>query len=81
MTVRVTVHSPTPATVTTIRDFPLAHPTVQLLPNGRVLAVGARSDGARTARTATRPHQQHNQRQIRMDGWRHQGAQPRFGAC
>ncbi|MFD0857346.1 hypothetical protein ACFQ07_34400 [Actinomadura adrarensis] len=43
MTVRVTVHSPTPANVTTIHDFPLAHPTVQPLPDGRVLAVGARA--------------------------------------
>ncbi|MDL4773140.1 MULTISPECIES: hypothetical protein [Thermomonosporaceae] len=43
MTTRVTLHSPTLANVTTIRDFPLAHPTVQPLPNGRVLAVGARA--------------------------------------
>lgn len=43
MTVRVTVHSPTLTSVTTIRDFPLAHPTVQPLPDGRILAVGARA--------------------------------------
>ncbi|WP_143228171.1 hypothetical protein [Actinomadura meyerae] len=42
-TVRVTVHSPAPTSATTIRDFPLAHPTVQPLPDGRILAVGARA--------------------------------------
>lgn len=43
MTVRVRMHSPTPTSVTTIHDFPLAHPTVQPLPDGQVLAVGARA--------------------------------------
>ncbi|TDD95371.1 hypothetical protein [Actinomadura rubrisoli] len=43
VTARVTLHSPTLTNVTTIHDFPLAHPTVQPLPEGRVLAVGARA--------------------------------------
>ncbi|MBB6398499.1 hypothetical protein BKA00_005413 [Actinomadura coerulea] len=43
MTARVTLHSPALSNVVTIHDFPLAHPTVQPLPDGRVLAVGARA--------------------------------------
>lgn len=43
VTVRVTVHAPTLTSVTTISDFPLAFPTVQPLPDGRVLAVAARA--------------------------------------
>lgn len=43
VTTRVTLHSPTLTNVITIHDFPLAHPTVQPLPDGRVLAVGARA--------------------------------------
>ncbi|MFA1544564.1 hypothetical protein [Actinomadura monticuli] len=39
----MTLHSPTLTDLTTIHDFPLAHATVQPLPDGRVLAVGARA--------------------------------------
>ncbi|NKZ09098.1 hypothetical protein [Actinomadura latina] len=37
------LHSPTLTNAITIHDFPLAHPSVQLLQDGRVLAVGARA--------------------------------------
>ncbi|MFD2472692.1 hypothetical protein [Amycolatopsis silviterrae] len=41
---RVTVHSPEMAVVAWIPHLRLAHPTVQPLPDGRVLAVGARCE-------------------------------------
>lgn len=43
MTAHVTLHSPALTNAMTIHDFPLAHPAVQPLPDGRVLAVGARA--------------------------------------
>lgn len=39
----VTVHSPRPTVVTRIPELPLAHVTVQPLPEGRVLVAGARA--------------------------------------
>ena len=42
VSVRVTRHAPELVAVTEIGAFPLAHPHVQPLPEGRVLAVGAR---------------------------------------
>lgn len=39
---RVTVHWPDPTAVVTIAELDLAHPTVQPLPDGRVLVVAAR---------------------------------------
>ncbi|WP_328425311.1 hypothetical protein OG470_16690 [Micromonospora sp. NBC_00389] len=42
VTVRVTVHREGVATSVRISDLPLAHPTVQVLPDGRVLVVAAR---------------------------------------
>jgi hypothetical protein len=39
---RVTVHRAGPETSVTIADLPLAHPTVQVLPDDRVLVVAAR---------------------------------------
>jgi hypothetical protein len=41
-TVRVTTHAPDMTVAARIPDFPLAHPSVQPLPDGRVLVVGAR---------------------------------------
>lgn len=43
VTARVTVHAPEPISVTTISGLPLAHPTLQPLPHGRILVVGARA--------------------------------------
>jgi hypothetical protein len=43
VTARVTVHAPEPISVTTIPGLPLAHPTVQPLPHGRMLVVAARA--------------------------------------
>jgi hypothetical protein len=42
VTVRVTIQKPGKKTSLTIADFPLAHSTVQVLPDERVLAVAAR---------------------------------------
>jgi hypothetical protein len=39
---RVTTHAPDMTVAARIPDFPLAHPSVQPLPDGRVLVVGAR---------------------------------------
>lgn len=43
VTARVTVHAPQPVSVTTLSGLPLAHPTLQPLPHGRILIVGARA--------------------------------------
>ncbi len=42
-TARVSIHAPEPATAAELPGLPLAHVTVQPLPQGRVLVVGARS--------------------------------------
>jgi hypothetical protein len=43
VTARVTVHAPEPIRAMTISDLTLAHPTLQPLPHGRILVVGARA--------------------------------------